>query len=142
MGASNSMPYPCHSSVLAKAEKKGRKPHCGCKWNKQPGEKASSSLCWQSASVLEQEGLYPLEKDKLLSDTVEKTDFTDKSHYVPSPVLFMHYASLRQITDSGFLCMRCLAVLIIVLLGFMLDENHGLRKIRKRIICYIWPVIV
>lgn len=61
---------------------------------------------------------------------------------MPSSVLFNCYASLRLITDSGFLCMQCLAVLIVALFGFTFYENHGLRKICKCRIRNIWLTIV
>lgn len=57
-------------------------------------------------------------------------------------MLFIRYASLRLITDSSFLCMQCLAVLITALFGFTFCENHGLRKICKCRTCNIWLMIV
>lgn len=132
LGTSNPVPYPCQGSLLAELGKKGRKPHCECKWNKQPREKASSNLCWQSSSVLKQEGLYPLEKYKLpLSDTVEKTLTLQVNLTMCHLQCYLSTMDLRLTTDSGFLCMQCLAVLIIVLFGFTFYENRELRKICK-----------
>lgn len=55
---------------------------------------------------------------------------------------YLSTMDLRLTTDSGFLCMQCLAVLIIVLFGFMFYENCELRKICKCRICNIWLMLV